>query len=36
MGRKSILHVQINGDQGAEGIEVGGHVTPVAEATMTL
>jgi trans-2,3-dihydro-3-hydroxyanthranilate isomerase len=36
MGRKSILHVQINGDQGAEGIEVGGYVTPVAEATMTL
>jgi predicted PhzF superfamily epimerase YddE/YHI9 len=35
-GRKSILHVQINGDQGADGIEVGGYVTPVAEATMTL
>jgi trans-2,3-dihydro-3-hydroxyanthranilate isomerase len=36
MGRRSILHVQISGDQGADGIEVGGHVTPVAEATMTL
>ncbi len=36
MGRKSILHVQINGDQGADGIEVGGYVTPVVEATITL
>ena len=36
MGRRSILHVQINGDRGADGIEVGGQVTPVAEATMTL
>jgi trans-2,3-dihydro-3-hydroxyanthranilate isomerase len=36
MGRRSILHVQVNGEHGAEGIEVGGHVTPVVEATMTL
>ena len=36
MGRRSILHVQINGDGGADGIEVGGHVTPVAQGTMTL
>jgi trans-2,3-dihydro-3-hydroxyanthranilate isomerase len=30
MGRRSILHVQING----ESIEVGGYVTPLVEATM--
>src|SRR5262249_39186498 len=36
MGRRSILHVQLNGEKGADGIEVGGHVTPVAEATLTL
>lgn len=34
MGRRSILHVQIHGEQGAEGIDVGGYVTPVSEATM--
>lgn len=36
MGRRSFLHVQISGDRGAETIEVGGYVTPLAEATMTL
>jgi trans-2,3-dihydro-3-hydroxyanthranilate isomerase len=36
MGRRSILYVQVNGDQGAEGIEVGGYVTPLAEATMAI
>ncbi len=36
MGRRSILHVQVFGERGASGIEVGGHVTPIAEATMTL
>lgn len=36
MGRRSFLHVQINGDEGADGIEVGGLVAPVAEATMKL
>jgi trans-2,3-dihydro-3-hydroxyanthranilate isomerase len=36
MQRRSILHVQILGAAGAEGIEVGGHVTPVAEGTMTF
>jgi trans-2,3-dihydro-3-hydroxyanthranilate isomerase len=36
MQRRSILHVQINGAGGADGIEVGGHVTPVAEATMSF
>ncbi|MCI4355276.1 MAG: PhzF family phenazine biosynthesis protein [Thermoplasmata archaeon] len=36
MGRRSILHVRVRGDQGAEGIDVGGNVIPLAEATMTL
>jgi trans-2,3-dihydro-3-hydroxyanthranilate isomerase len=36
MGRRSILHVHIRGEQGAEGIEVGGYVTPLVEATMTF
>ncbi len=36
MGRRSFLHVQIHGENGADGIEVGGFVTPVAEATMKL
>lgn len=36
MGRRSLLHVQIHGRNGADGIEVGGHVVPVAEAAMEL
>jgi trans-2,3-dihydro-3-hydroxyanthranilate isomerase len=36
MSRRSILHVHIAGQNGVDGIEVGGYVTPVAEATMTL
>ncbi len=36
MGRRSLLHVQIHGPGGAEGIDVGGHVTPLTAATMTL
>lgn len=36
MGRRSLLHVAIHGEQGAEGIEVGGHVTPLIEATLRL
>lgn len=36
MGRRSNLHVQLHGEQGADGIEVGGYVTPVAEATLWL
>jgi trans-2,3-dihydro-3-hydroxyanthranilate isomerase len=36
MGRRSILHVQIHGDLGADGIDVGGYVTPLVDATMTL
>jgi len=36
MGRRSILHVRLNGENGANGIEIGGYVSAVAEATMTL
>jgi trans-2,3-dihydro-3-hydroxyanthranilate isomerase len=36
MGRRSLLHVQLHGEQGAQGIEVGGYVTPLVEATMML
>jgi trans-2,3-dihydro-3-hydroxyanthranilate isomerase len=36
MGRRSILHVHIRGEKGVDGIEVGGHVTPVAEGTLTI
>lgn len=36
MGRRSLLHVLVNGRDGAGGIEVGGHVAPFATATMTL
>ncbi len=36
MKRRSILHLRIHGEAGAEGIEVGGNVTPVFEGTLTL
>jgi trans-2,3-dihydro-3-hydroxyanthranilate isomerase len=36
MGRRSILYVHVMGQNGADGIEVGGYVTPVAEAIMRL
>ena len=36
MGRRSLLHVHIGGHNGKDGIEVGGYVTPVAEATLKL
>jgi len=36
MGRRSLLHVEIHGDRGVKGVDVGGHVTPVADATLTL
>ena len=36
MGRRSLLHVEIQGENGVEGIYVGGHVTPIVEAVMTL
>lgn len=36
MGRRSFLHVLVRGERGVDGIEVGGHVTPVATASMSL
>lgn len=36
MGRRSLLHVLINGERGSDGIEIGGNVVHVAEATMQL
>jgi trans-2,3-dihydro-3-hydroxyanthranilate isomerase len=36
MGRRSFLHVEIQGERGADGIYVGGHVTPIAEGVMKL
>jgi trans-2,3-dihydro-3-hydroxyanthranilate isomerase len=36
MGRRSLLHVHVLGDQGSEGIEVGGYVTSLVEASMTI
>jgi len=36
MGRRSLLHCEIQGNQGVDGIFVGGYVTPVAEAVMTI
>ena len=36
MGRRSLLHVEIAGESGAGGIDVGGHVTPVIEATLRI
>jgi trans-2,3-dihydro-3-hydroxyanthranilate isomerase len=36
MGRRSFLHVLIHGEHGVDGIEVGGYVTPLVEATMTI
>ena len=36
MGRRSLLHVLMRGENGEDGIEVGGYVTPLVEATMTL
>jgi trans-2,3-dihydro-3-hydroxyanthranilate isomerase len=36
MGRRSLLHVLINGEDGKAGIEVGGHVTPLVRAEMSF
>ena len=36
MGRRSLLHILIHGEGGSGGIEVGGHVRPIATATMQL
>jgi trans-2,3-dihydro-3-hydroxyanthranilate isomerase len=36
MGRRSLLHVAVHGENGSAGIDVGGYVTPLTEATMQL
>jgi hypothetical protein len=36
MARRSILHVRIQGENGMNGIDVGGYVTPVTKAMMRL
>ena len=36
MGRRSLLRVEVRGKGAADGIFVGGHVTPIVEAVMTL
>jgi trans-2,3-dihydro-3-hydroxyanthranilate isomerase len=36
MGRRSLLHVRIRGEKGNEGIDVGGYVTPLIDATMRI
>jgi len=36
MGRRSFLHIEIQGEQGAHGILVGGYVTSVAEGVVKL
>ena len=36
MKRRSLLHVQIHGHRGADGIEVGGYVTPLVRAELRL
>ena len=36
MGRRSILHILVHGAGGADGIEVGGYVTPIIEGVMTI
>jgi hypothetical protein len=36
MGRRSLLHILIHGEDGRDGIEVGGYVTPLVEARMFI
>jgi trans-2,3-dihydro-3-hydroxyanthranilate isomerase len=36
MKRRSILHVRLQGAHGCDGIDVGGHVTPVASGELSL
>ena len=36
MGRRSLLHVFVNGERGERGIEIGGNAVHVAEATMRV
>jgi trans-2,3-dihydro-3-hydroxyanthranilate isomerase len=34
MGRRSLLHVHLHGKNGSDGMDVGGHVTPLVRAVM--
>jgi trans-2,3-dihydro-3-hydroxyanthranilate isomerase len=36
MGRRSLLHVEVHGKEAADEIYVGGYVTPIVEAVLTL
>ena len=36
MGRRSLLHVLVHGENGRDGIEIGGNVIPVATAALVL
>jgi trans-2,3-dihydro-3-hydroxyanthranilate isomerase len=36
MGRRSFLHVLVHGENGSEGIEVGGSVVPFAQGTLNV
>jgi trans-2,3-dihydro-3-hydroxyanthranilate isomerase len=36
MGRRSILHILIHGQNGSDLIEVGGYVTPIIEGVLTI
>jgi trans-2,3-dihydro-3-hydroxyanthranilate isomerase len=36
MGRRSILYAHVRGENGVDGIDVGGYVTPLVDATMRL
>jgi trans-2,3-dihydro-3-hydroxyanthranilate isomerase len=36
MRRRSILHVLVHGERGLDGIEIGGYVTAVAKATLSI
>ncbi len=36
MGRRSMLHVRLQGERGSDAIEVGGYVTPLAQGTMQI
>lgn len=35
IGRRNLLHVEIHGAEGVDGIDVGGYVTPIVEAVIT-
>jgi predicted PhzF superfamily epimerase YddE/YHI9 len=36
MGRRSLLHVRVHGENGRDGIDVGGFVTPVIDGEIHI